>query len=43
MTNDDEPSEQPVAGTYAETARIMAEMFPDFDWDAWKDEAKENS
>lgn len=22
-------------------AREMAEMFPDFDWDAWKDEMKE--
>ena len=32
---------QPVPGTYAFTACILAEMFPDFDWDEWKDEAKE--
>jgi hypothetical protein len=35
--------EQPEAGTYADTARVMAEILPDFDWDAWKDEAKENT
>lgn len=33
----------PPPGTYAFTARMMAEVFPDFDWDAWKDEMKEAS
>ena len=34
---------QPPAGSWAETARMMAQMFPDSDtdWDAWKDEMKE--
>jgi hypothetical protein len=32
---------EPPVGTYAYTARQMAQMFPDFDWDAWKDEMKE--
>jgi hypothetical protein len=31
----------PPPGTWAETARAMAGLFPDFDWDAWKDEMKE--
>lgn len=37
------PSEPilPEPGTYAYTARVMAEIMPDFDWDAWKDEQKE--
>lgn len=34
-------SKNPPPGSYAETARIMAEMFPNEDWDAWKDEMKE--
>ena len=34
---------QPPVGSYAATARMMASMFPDFDWDAWKDEMKEAS
>lgn len=34
---------QPPAGSWAQTAREMAKMFPDsdIDWDAWKDEMKE--
>lgn len=32
---------EPPPGSYAETARAMAELFPDFDWDAWKDEMKD--
>jgi hypothetical protein len=32
---------EPPAGTYAATARFMSTMFPDFDWDAWKDEMKD--
>jgi hypothetical protein len=32
---------EPEVGTYAATARTMAAIFPDFDWDAWKDEMKE--
>lgn len=31
----------PEPGTYAYTARLMAGIFPDEDWDAWKDEMKE--
>lgn len=31
----------PEVGTYACTAKTMAQIFPDFDWDAWKDEMKE--
>ena len=27
--------------TYADTARIMAGILPDFDWDDWKDQMKE--
>jgi len=26
---------------YYVVARAMAEVFPDFDWDAWKDQMKE--
>lgn len=33
--------QDPPAGSWAETARAMKDMFPDFDWDAWKDEMKE--
>lgn len=33
----------PQPGTYAYTARIMADICPDFDWDAWKDEMKEGA
>lgn len=32
---------EPPPGSYAETARFMSSMFPDFDWDAWKDEMKD--
>jgi hypothetical protein len=32
---------QPPPGSWAETAREMARMYPDMDWDAWKDEMKE--
>ena len=34
---------EPPPGSWAETARMMAQMFPDdgFDWDAWKDQMKE--
>ncbi len=31
----------PPPGSWAETAREMAKMFPDEDWDAWKEEMKE--
>jgi hypothetical protein len=31
----------PPAGTWAATARAMARLFPDFDWDTWKDMHKE--
>lgn len=31
----------PPIGSWAETARFMAGMYPDFDWDTWKDEMKE--
>jgi hypothetical protein len=43
MDNTTTPSEPilPEPGTYAYTARVMAELMPDFDWDAWKDEQKE--
>lgn len=37
------PNTKPPLGTYAATARMMAEIFPDFDWDAWKDEMKDNN
>ena len=30
----------PPVGSFAETARMMAKLFPNFDWDAWKEEAK---
>lgn len=35
--------EMPPVGTWAHTARLMAEMDPtgEVDWDAWKDEMKE--
>lgn len=33
---------EPMPGTWADTARLMAEIDPDFDWDAWKDEMKES-
>lgn len=36
----------PVPGTYAYTARLMAEIFPGDDpdfWDRWKDEQKDRS
>jgi hypothetical protein len=33
---------EPPAGSYAATARFMAELFPEEDWDAWKDEMKES-
>lgn len=33
---------EPMPGTWAFTARQMARDFPDFDWDAWKDEMKES-
>jgi hypothetical protein len=32
---------EPPAGTWAATARAMARLFPDFDWDTWKDMHKE--
>lgn len=31
----------PTPDSYAATARLMAGMFPDEDWDRWKDEMKE--
>jgi sugar diacid utilization regulator len=31
----------PPAGSWAATARAMAEVMLEFDWDAWKDEMKE--
>lgn len=34
---------QPPPGSWAETARMMASFAPEFDWDAWKDEMKEQS
>lgn len=42
METDPTPeSVEPEVGTYASTARLMAEICPDFDWDAWKDDMKE--
>lgn len=35
-------NDQPTELTYAATANVMAEIMPDFDWDAWKDEMKES-
>lgn len=35
------PSCDPPVGSWAETARLMASIDPDYDWDAWKDEMKE--
>lgn len=34
---------QPPPGSWAESARMMARLFPDSDtdWDVWKDEMKE--
>lgn len=32
---------EPPPGSYAATARAMAAIMPEFDWDAWKDEMKE--
>ena len=32
---------EPLPGTYAYTARAMAEIMPDFDWDSWKDQMKD--
>lgn len=32
----------PAPGTWAFTARLMAQEFPDFDWDSWKDQMKES-
>lgn len=32
----------PPVGSWAYTARMMAELEPDFDWDRWKDEMKES-
>lgn len=32
---------EPEPGTYAYTARLLASIMPDEDWDAWKDEMKE--
>lgn len=36
-------SAEPAPWTWAATARMMAQSFPDdgFDWDRWKDEMKE--
>jgi len=31
----------PLPGTLAFTARLMASVYPEFDWDAWKDEQKD--
>ena len=36
-----ELNREPPPGSWAETARMMASMFPDEDWDAWKDEMKD--
>jgi hypothetical protein len=30
----------PTPDSYAFTARLMADMYPDEDWDAWKEEMK---
>lgn len=32
----------PPIGTWAATARAMSDLYPDFDWDSWKDEMKES-
>ncbi len=40
-TNIDYSTTEPQVGTYAYTARMMAEIMPEYDWDAWKDEMKE--
>jgi len=32
---------EPPPGSYAATARAMAEIMPGFDWDAWKDQMKD--
>lgn len=37
----DEQRIEPEPGTYAYTARLLAELMPEEDWDAWKDEMKE--
>ncbi len=31
----------PPPGSWADVAREMSKMFPDEDWDAWKDQMKE--
>ncbi len=31
----------PQPGTYAYTAFLMAQLYPEEDWDAWKDEMKD--
>jgi hypothetical protein len=41
LGNEETVPRDPPPGTWAETARAMAGLFPDFDWDAWKDEMKE--
>jgi hypothetical protein len=33
--------EEPPPGSWADVARMMHEIDPDFDWDAWKDEMKD--
>jgi hypothetical protein len=40
---DDREPILPPPGSWAETARFMADMFPDegIDWDQWKDEMKD--
>lgn len=35
------PPNLPPPGSWAETARFMASIDPDFDWDRWKDEMKD--
>ncbi len=35
------PRMEPPAGTWASVARMMAQEFPDFEWDYWKDRCKE--
>ena len=41
-TGEQEEVRQPPAGSWAETARMMASMDDSgFDWDAWKDQMKE--
>lgn len=37
----EDEANQPPPGTWADVARGMANIFPDFDWDSWKDEMKE--